>query len=143
MASAERPRRWRRQRGFTLLEMLVAFTILVMAFSVVLRVFSAGARSTGFADRHSRAVAHAEALLERYAAEEPLAAQERGGRLEQDLQWQVTVEPYPVESGPLEPQTEAALYRIAVTVSWPGPQERRRVRLETLRLAGAPPLGAG
>src|SRR5690348_14942055 len=44
----------RRQAGFTLVEMLVAFTVAVLLLSAVYRVFSAGLRAEGSAEAYAK-----------------------------------------------------------------------------------------
>ena len=135
------PGRRGRSRGFTLLEMLVAFTILVMAFAVVLRVFASGARGSARAERHGEAVVQARGLLERHAAQRPLRPLEQGGRLDSGADWSVTVEPADPPADDLAVEPALALFRVTATVQWESPgQAPRQVRLQTLRAvpAGSP-----
>ncbi len=125
-----------RSRGFTLLEMLVAFTILVMAFSVVLRVFASGARGSARAERHVEAVVQARGLLARYGAERPLRRLDERGRLDSGADWSVAVETAEPPADDLAAEPALVLYRLTATVRWEEPgQAPRQVRLQTLRAA--------
>lgn len=131
-----------RSRGFTLLEMLVAFTILVMAFSVVLRVFASGARGSARAERHTEAVVQARGLLERYSAERPLRPLEDRGRLDSGADWSVAVETAEPPADGLAAEPSLVLYRLTATVTWQEPgQAPRQVSLQTQRAVPADAMG--
>ena len=53
----------RHSRGYTLVEVLVAFVILAMALSVLLRIFSGGVRNVGVSSDYAKAVLIAESRL--------------------------------------------------------------------------------
>jgi general secretion pathway protein I len=53
----------RGERGFTLLEVVIAFTLLAAVLAVVLRLFSEGASGTAKAERRTIALLHAESKL--------------------------------------------------------------------------------
>lgn len=51
------------RRGFTLLEILVAFSLIGIVLVVVMQIFSAGLRSLSLSDSYVNASAHAEAVM--------------------------------------------------------------------------------
>jgi general secretion pathway protein I len=53
-----------RERGFTLVEVLVAFTVAVLLLGAVYRVFSAGLRAEGSAEVYAKAVLIAQSSLD-------------------------------------------------------------------------------
>lgn len=53
----------RRQRGLTLLELLVAFAIMALSLGMLYRAMGSSARSVADVDRYQRAVVLAESLL--------------------------------------------------------------------------------
>jgi prepilin-type N-terminal cleavage/methylation domain-containing protein len=84
-------RRWPdRQRGFTLIEVVVALTILGLILTVIFRIFSTGLTGLAHADGLQRAAYVAEGLVAQLdAGTQPLKP---GGRLEGETdgyRWQI------------------------------------------------------
>lgn len=141
-----------RESGFTLLELLVAFMVLVLAFTVMLRIFSGGLRGVGDAQSHSRAVEHARAQLALVGTEQPLAAGELRGETADGYRWHVTAEPVDAGQLPwhdggqsLQSLDGPELLRVTAHISWGG-EPGRTLSLWTvaLREADGPGLaGAG
>ncbi|RMD70536.1 MAG: prepilin-type N-terminal cleavage/methylation domain-containing protein [Gammaproteobacteria bacterium] len=107
-----------RNKGFSLLEVLVAFAILALSLGTLMQVFSTGLRNQGVAEDYARAVTLARSRLA--ALEPPFEASE--GR-EGDYTWRV-------EATPLEGGTALDVIQVKVTVAW----RNRAFTLTTLRL---------
>ncbi len=131
----------RRQRGFSLLEVLVAFVILSLVATALFRLFSGALNNASAADDYSRAVLVAESVLAETAAAQPL--RERTGQGTADdgrIEWTARVEPYvaPDVSPDVERASESMnvrLYRVSVDVTFPSPAGgRRTLALATTRL---------
>ena len=122
-----------RQRGFTLLEVLVAFTIFAVFFAAVMQIFSTGTRNAEVSQSYVLALAEARAQLARLGIEQPLIEGEESGALENGMRWQRTISPHDV--GALLPEGVPAAFDVAVSVSWRDRGRERRVSLSTLRLA--------
>lgn len=123
-----------RQKGFSLLEILVAFSILALSLGVLLNIFSTGLRSAIISDEYIHAVTIAESLLSKAGIESTLEPGESHGIEEDKYSWNILIEPYvdeviDLEKGGITP------YRITVTVDWKEAQEERSIELNTLRLA--------
>lgn len=124
-----------KQRGFSLLEVLVAFAILSVSLGVLLQVFATGLRSTVLADEYSRAALHAESLLEALGRDSHLSEGVTQGRIDDRYSWRSTVSVYVDET--LPDDLPVIPYRVTVEVFWDEP-EPRFVVLETLRLGSSP-----
>jgi general secretion pathway protein I len=131
-----------RARGFSLLEVLVAFVILALVGTVLFRLFGASLNNAGAADEYSRAALFAESRLTAAAAVVPLReGSDQGVSEDGRYAWTASVTPYVApDSTPDQLRFgEAAvvvLWRVAVTVTWPGTLgNERSVTLSTVRLA--------
>ena len=68
-----------RQRGFTLIEILVAFMVLTLVLTVVFRIFSGGLRNVELSSDYTRAVLVAESQLTAAGITAPLEIGETSG----------------------------------------------------------------
>ena len=146
-----------RVTGFTLIEALVAVTLLALLFGALMPVFQQGLSLLRSADRHTRAVLLAQSILDRqlalsHALDESTAqtqttlAQETQGDID-DYHWQFTRQPFVVEDAQLpnaatpsdaatEPESGPfKLTEISVVVRWP--DNPLGVQLHTLVLEAA------
>jgi general secretion pathway protein I len=128
-------------RGFSLLEVLVAFAILSVTLGVLLQVFATGLRNAANAEDYTQAALQAESLLAQVGINLPIESQQ--GEFDDRFHWRITVTPFPVEDI-LDPETPTdslrfTPYRVVVEVSWPAATQARSVTLETLRLLPVEP----
>lgn len=124
--------RMTRTAGFTLLEVMVAMTILGLAMTTLLQLSSQGLRSLRVAGEHQQAVQ----LADRIAREtEPDAEGVRSGETG-PFSWErrVTLLPVPKELN-VPGSTQPQLFSVAVAVHW---GNNRSVDLATLRAAVPP-----
>ncbi|MDX1606524.1 MAG: type II secretion system protein [Candidatus Competibacterales bacterium] len=123
------------QRGFTLLELLVAFVILSLALGVLLQTFGQGLRNAALTEEYTLATLHAESVLATIGTEQPLTEGESSGEFEDGYEWQISVRRYEdPDAEELLPEVGITPYRVSVRVSW-GNAPQRIFELDTLRLA--------
>lgn len=124
-----------RCHGFSLLEVLVAFTILATVLGILFQIFSSGLNRVGLSDAYSRAVMLAEAELTRLGAEEPLLAGTRSGRIDDVYRWRTTVEPYgDPGTEPVSRPLGLQAYRVTVEIRWGEGEREHVVPVTTVRL---------
>jgi general secretion pathway protein I len=118
----------RRDSGFLLLEVLVAFIIAALALAVLLRGALDGLTATHIASHYEEAVVRARSRLAGIGLA-PLAG-DRQGDDGGGYHWHERI--VPVATAQTLPPT--SLYAVSVAVSWEENGERRVVDLETERL---------
>ena len=84
----------RQQRGFTLIEVLVAFMILTLSLTVIFRIFSGGLRNIALSEDYARAVLVAESQLSAIGVSEPLEHGVTSGEWDTRFRWERVVEHY-------------------------------------------------
>jgi general secretion pathway protein I len=126
-----------RQRGYSLIEVLVAFCILAMALTVLLKIFSAGLRNVDAAGEYARAVSIAEAELTVPGILEPLQPGITQGEEDGGYGWVRDVSEFRPANRPDYSGAPIPPYLIVVDVTWSAGRGERSVRLETVRIGAA------
>ena len=133
------------QRGYSLLEIIVAFAVLALALSLLLGTLSGGTRQVRWAADSGRAVLHAQSLLDEVGVGEVLVPGRRDGDFDGGrYRWVLDVAPY---VDPLRPPGQPAdpyapqLLQLRLEVSWGEGGPRERLQLDTLRLVQPDPSG--
>jgi general secretion pathway protein I len=121
-------------RGFTLVEVLVAFAVAAIVLVPLLRIFTTGLGALGTSERADVAALWAQSLLDARSGEAPLDVGTEGGDLAGGYRWQRTVTDYAdaqmtAQLAPLVP------YAVTMTVAWIERGRERAVTLQTLQLA--------
>ena len=126
-----------RQSGYSLIEVLVAFSILAMALTVLLKIFSAGLRNVDAASEYARAVSIAEAELAVPGIFEPLQPGITQGEEDGGYYWVRDVSEFRPVNRPDYVDTPVLPYLISVEVTWSAGRGERTVRLDTIRIGAA------
>lgn len=137
----------RAERGFTLIEVLVAFAVLAMALTLLLGTLSGATRQVRWASDAGRAALHAQSLLAEVGVGEALQPGTRDGVLEDGrYRWTLEVAPYVDPLRPpvvLEDPFAAQLMQLRLAVAWGDGGRQQRLQLESLRLVQPDPTDAG
>jgi len=124
-------------RGFTLVEVLVAFLIAAMAMAVLVRATTGAVTSSRVAGRYGEAVTRAQSHLAALSAAS-LADSDRQGDEGGGFHWRVQVAAAGTAHAASQfraiPQGAFTLYRVSVTVSWTDGGRSRAVRLDSAQL---------
>lgn len=128
--------RLQQQRGFTILEVLVAFLVAALLLAVILSGFSTGLSSLARADRMSQAALVAQSRIAELGVLEPLQEGELSGVDDQhsDYRWQISVQPFVWDYADAIRQQGSILYKVDVEVFWPAGEKEHSFLLTALKL---------
>jgi general secretion pathway protein I len=138
----------RRQRGFSLLEVIIAFVLLAGAMGLLLAILGGGLAQVRQAGQASEAALHAQSLLAEVGVLEPIRPGRRSGEIERGrYRWTLSVSEVPdplpppddeaagelVETVGLQPVGQPVVYLLELDIAWGDGEGQRRLRLSSLR----------
>lgn len=140
----------RRVRGFSLIEVIVAFALLAVAMGILIAILGGGLAQVRQAGDASEATLHAQSLLSEVGVLAPIEPRRAQGEFEGGrYRWTLSVtevpDPAPATEGgtdPTQPPIETVgrqpvgmpvLYRLELDVTWGQDEARRSLRFASLR----------
>jgi general secretion pathway protein I len=126
-------------RGFSLLEILVAFIVLALAMTILMQIFSTSLVGASITDKYARATMLAESKLAAVGVEEVLKEGASNGTVDEIYNWAIEIKPYseaPTDPTPAnnpasyEQLLYVKLFEVVLSVSFPG--DDKKVRTVTL-----------
>lgn len=140
--SRRAPPRRARQRGYTLLEVIVAFALLAAALTLLLGSLSGAAKQVRWSADSGRAALYAQSLMDQVGVGEPLKPGQRSGQFENGrYRWTLGIAPWrdtqlPPSNQPIDPNA-MRLFEVQLAVEWGEGGAGRRLLLRTLRSSNA------
>ncbi len=134
--------RIKQARGFSLIEVLVALTIMAISLGLILEIFSGGLRKVNSGGDNFRAMLQAEALMNDLDVNLPLREGIQQGRTDQGYEWKIEIKLYEPEMGDVDVDVVVPLgelFDISVRVSWQSGLRTRDVMLNSLRYSTGEP----
>ncbi len=125
----------RRQHGMTLLEILVALSIMAISLGMIYRATGSNARSVGDLDRYQYAVQLAQSIMDSRDSVYESGWNESG----QSNGYQWSVQSAPFKTGVDESPNIPVLHEVHISVSWAEGDRPRVFELTTLRAQRRPP----
>ena len=120
-----------RQRGFSLLEAVIAFAITAMALVALYQTTAGALQRVGEAEAYSYALLMAESLLARYE-ELPAEGVAQQGETEDGYRWTLRSQPLAAQQN-AEVVAPFPLHEVRATVAWQRGFREREVVLVTIR----------
>lgn len=125
---------FRRSAGFTLIEVLVAFSILSLTLATLFSLLSTGARSTRVADEYGEAVVWAESKLAELGVSEPLRVGTRRGSFDARYRWELRIAKRLPHDISVMRENEWDLLDVSLRVWWGSVGGERDLAISTARL---------
>jgi len=135
-------RRGRRNaRGFTLLEVMVAFVIFALSFATVLEIMAGSMRSVGRAADDTEVALFAQSLMDLVGTEIPIEEGEYGGTGMDRYEWEMGITFYDAggepEEGTMSTQELAdlsgiELYRVDLYIDWNTGRRQRELHFSKI-----------
>ena len=128
------------QRGFTLLEVLVAFTLLAIFFGALFRVFAGGLSVTRSGEARSHAVLLAQSKLEEIGADHRIGPGSHFGEFDRvdsehpRYRWRAELVRYSEDELGRADRGELVPYRVDLEISWEADFKQRSFVLTSLVL---------
>lgn len=138
-------------RGFTLIEVLVAFSLLAIGLGILLAILSDGVHAIGNSTASTQATLYAQQILDNLGADRRL----QPGRSQGDFdggryRWTLDVTPFPPPAAAQnDPYADAtaqtdtdAIYRVRLSMRWGERGAERKLDVDTLRTCVTETAGA-
>jgi general secretion pathway protein I len=123
-------------KGFSLIEIMIAFVIMSIALTMVIRVFATGQRVVAETESYTIAVQIAESLMARVGEDISLDQSQLDGVVENKYNWQVNLEPLFINyKSFIDGQSNAnmQLKKINIQVGWDDGNNSARVELNAIK----------
>lgn len=130
-----------RTRGFTLLEVMLAFVIFALSFATVLEIMAGSMRSVRRATDDTEVALLAQSLMDLVGTEIPIEEGEYGGTGMDRYNWEMAVTLYdasaPTDDGGMTTQELAdlsgiELYRVDLYIDWESGRRQRELQFSTI-----------
>ena len=128
--------RSKRESGFTLLETLVALSVLAISLGVTYQVFSSALRGSTLADDYAKASMYADSHLAEIGKKVHLLPGVTEGSYNQRYSWKLEVQPFDGSNSRAVVET-VKRYQVILNVYWQARKGQRSIRATTFRLASA------
>ena len=123
----------RSQSGFSLLEVLVAFSITAVTLGILYQVYAKGSTAIILAGEYAEAVSIAESKLAGVAVNGALSDFSLQGRAQDKYDWQLRADKYGAGFDVPNSTWTYSLVLVSVGVSWHSRNKPNRVDLKTLK----------
>ena len=123
------------QQGFTMIEILAAFLVFVLAFAIALQILTGSIHNTRRSAEYTQAALWAQSIMETVGMERPVEDSVEQDRFNDDYSYTLNIEPYEFgdEDALLRDAVPIDLYRVELVVYWGDENRPKEARFVTLR----------
>ena len=124
-----------KNRGFTLIEVIVALAVLSIGLVVIIELFSGGLRSGRMSAEYTRAINFARFRMEEISTNAAIDEGTEQGRFDDHYRWQTQVKRVPFlpgdkNSGFISP---VELYQVRINILWQSGSRERSISIESYK----------
>ena len=128
----------RTSRGFTLLEVMLAFVIFALSFATVLEIMAGSMRSVRRASDDTQVALFAQSIMDLVGTEIPVEEGQFNGTGMDRYQWRLDIYLYDASDEAMRTQELAEmsgieLYRVDLDVNWETGRRQRDLHFSTIR----------
>lgn len=120
--------------GITLIEVMVAFVILALSVTVLLRIFSSGLTNTILSQQYVDAVVFAESQMAQIGTINEIIPGVETGTIGEKFTWTTSVDPYFPWLENDEETLPVSAFVVDVEISWLEKGKERNVNLSSIKL---------
>lgn len=126
-------------RGFTLLEVMLAFVIFAISFATVLEIMGASMRSVSRASDDTEVALLAQSVMDLVGTEIPVEEAQYDGTSMEQYNWRLDIFPYDISDEQALATPELAelsgidLYWIDLEITWQSGRRDRDMRFSTIK----------
>jgi len=129
-------RRQRRfEKGFTLIEVVIALAILGIGLTVIIELFSGGLRLARISEEYTRGANYARIKMGEIASQQGIKEGDEEGKFDETYRWEVGVKKIdilPIEKT-IEFKPPVEFYQIKVTILWKSGSKERSMSAESYK----------
>lgn len=121
------------QKGFTLLETLVALSVLAISLGVIYQIFGTSLRNMQYAKEYSYAQLFAESKISELGKGIPIAEGTFGGKIDDKYLWEISI--VPESSLNHSEKSIIHAYKVLFNIQWDSYGKDRSIKVLTYKLA--------
>lgn len=122
------------KRGFTLIEVLVAMSILAISLTVVLQLFSGGLKSSRLSDEYTRGIFYAREKMDEILLAEELNEGVISGEFDDGFKWRAKARRLDITEAK-DDRLPFRAFNIRVDVSWSEGEKEKSFAVSSIKLA--------
>ena len=125
-------------RGFTLLEVMLAFVVFALSFATVLEIMAGSMRSVRRASDDTQVALFAQSIMDLVGTEIPIEEGQFNGTGMDRYEWRLDIYLYDVSDEDMRAQELAEmsgieLYRVDLDINWEAGRRQRDLHFSTMR----------